>query len=155
MQLTEIPVKMALRREAPATILGRVSITRGISGFTALVAAMLFSTLLTVSPAKAQFRVGPGPGLAVAAVVGAAAVVGGVITFFVLHNRGVIAGCIAESGDRKTLVTSEKRVYSLSDTGPPLPVGERVKLKGRKLGPSSSPSFQVEKIVKDYGHCQP
>ncbi|HKW97762.1 MAG TPA: hypothetical protein VJN43_08495 [Bryobacteraceae bacterium] len=127
-------------------------------GFTVLVAAMLFSTLLTVSPAEAQIAGNVGGidhGLAVAVVAGGAAVAGGVITFLVLHNRGVTTGCIAESGGKKTLVTSDKKVYLVSDAGVSLPVGERVKLKGRKSGPSSSPSFQAEKIVKDYGHCQP
>jgi hypothetical protein len=93
--------------------------------------------------------------LVVGVIVGIAAVAGVGITYLVLHNRGVAVGCITESGGKRTLVSSDKKVYSLLDSGPTLPVGERAKLKGHKSGPSSVPSFQVEKVLKDYGHCQP
>ena len=79
----------------------------------------------------------------------------GVVTYLVLHNRGVAVGCIAESGGKKTFVASDQTRYSLLDTGPALPVGERAKLKGHKSGPATAPSFQVEKVLKDYGPCQP
>ena len=36
-----------------------------------------------------------------------------------------------------------------------LPIGDRAKLKGHKAGPASAPSFQAERVLKDYGHCQP
>ena len=77
------------------------------------------------------------------------------ITYLVLHNRGVAVGCIIESGGKKTFIGSDKKAYSLLDTGPSLPVGERAKLKGHKSGPASAPSFQVEKVLKDYGPCHP
>lgn len=94
-------------------------------------------------------------GLALGAIVGVAAIVGAGITFLVLHNRGVVVGCITESGGKRTLVRSDKNVYSLLDAGPALPIGERAKLKGHKSGPASAPSFEVEKVLKDYGRCQP
>jgi hypothetical protein len=94
-------------------------------------------------------------GLVVGALVGIAAVVGVGIAFLVLHNRGVVVGCIAESGGKRTLVLSDKKVYSLVDTGPPLPIGERAKLKGHKSGSAPAPSFRVERVLKDYGRCQP
>jgi len=93
--------------------------------------------------------------LVVGAIVGIAAVAGVVITYFVLHNRGVVEGCIAESDGKRTLTTSNKRVYSLLEADLSLPVGDRTKLKGHKSGPASAPSFRVDKILKDYGHCQP
>ena len=93
-------------------------------------------------------------GLVVGIIVGVAAVAGVGIAYLILHNRGVLVGCIAEAGGR-LLADSGKKVYSLLDTGPSLPTGERAKLKGRKSGPASTPSFQVEKVLKDYGHCQP
>jgi hypothetical protein len=74
-------------------------------------------------------------GLAVGAVVVAVAVVGVGISYLVLHNRGVAEDCIAESGGKRTLVNSDKKVYSLLDSGPSLPVGERAKLKGHRSGP--------------------
>jgi hypothetical protein len=124
--------------------------------------ALLFAELFAGTPANAQSNQNPGfgvgnihQGLAVGVIVGVAAVAGVGITYVVLHNRGVAVGCIAESGGKRTLVDSDKKIYSLLDTGPSLPVGERAKLKGHKSGPVSAPSFQVEKVLKDYGNCQP
>jgi hypothetical protein len=93
-------------------------------------------------------------GLVVGVIVGVAVVIGASVTYLVLHNRGVAVGWIAESGGKKTL-GSDKKVYSPLNAGPSLPVGERAKLKGHKSGPASAPSFQVEKVLKNYGHCQP
>jgi hypothetical protein len=77
------------------------------------------------------------------------------ITYLVLHNRGVAVGCMTESGGKRTFVGSDKKAYSLLDTASSLPVDERAKLKGHKSGPASAPSFQVEKVLKDYGPCHP
>jgi len=116
---------------------------------------------LSVNPASAQssqngnFGVGNiHEGLVYGVIAGVAVVVGVGVTYLVLHNRGVAVGCITESGGKKTLTGSDKKVFSLVDGGPALPVGDRAKLKGHKSGPSSAPSFQVEKVLKDYGHCQ-
>jgi len=92
--------------------------------------------------------------LLVAGIALGGAAVGVGITYLVLHERRLVVGCIAESGGKKTLTTSDQKVYSLPDTGPPLPIGERAKLKGHKSGSRSAPSFLVEKVVKDYGRCQ-
>ena len=94
-------------------------------------------------------------GLVVGVIAGTAAAAGVGITYLVLHNRGVVVGCVAESEGKRTLIASNKTVYALADTGPSLPVGERAKLKGHKSGPASSPSFQIKKVLKDYGRCQP
>ena len=75
-----------------------------------------------------------------------AATVGVVVTYFTLHNRGVVVGCITESGENKTLVGSDNVVYLLPETGPSLPAGERAKLKGHKSGPASSRFFQVDRV---------
>ena len=124
--------------------------------------ALLLTGLFAPTPANAQSTPSSGfgvgnidHGLVVGIIVGVAAVAGVGIAYLILHNRGVLVGCIAEAGGKKTLVDSGKKVYSLLDTGPSLPTGERAKLKGRKSGPASTPSFQVERVLKDYGHCQP
>jgi hypothetical protein len=147
---------------APRETVTRTGTVRGTSLFASLVVAALVSMLCVVTPANAQSNQNSGygvgnihHGLVVGVAVGVVAVAGVGITYLVLHNRGVAVGCITESGGKRTLVRSGKAVYSLSDTGPPLPIGERVKLKGHKSGPSASPSFQVDKVLKDYGHCQP
>jgi len=97
---------------------------------------MLCAGVFAAASANAQssqnsgFGVGPiHEGLVVGAIAGIAAVAAVGITFLVLHNRGVVVGCIAESGGKRTLVTSDKSVYALSDGG--------------------------AEVLKDYGHCQP
>ena len=123
--------------------------------------AMLFVGLFANISANAQSSQNPGfgvgsihHGLVVGVTVAVVAVAAVGITFLVLHNRGVVAGCIADSGGNRTLVASDKKVYSLLDTGPSLPVGERVKLKGHKSGSASAPALQVKKVLRDYGRCQ-
>jgi hypothetical protein len=118
--------------------------------------------VLTPSRAQAQssppfkINIGPGPGVGAAIIVGVVVVGIGLIALpFYLIDRGVAEGCIAESDGKKTLVGSDKKVYSLADSGPSLPVGQRVKLKGHKSGPKSARSLQVQKIIKVYGPCQP
>jgi len=91
-------------------------------------------------------------GIIVGIVVVAVAGVG--ITYYAL-NKGVAEGCVAEADGKKTLVESNKKVYSLLDGGPSLPVGDHVKLKGHKSGTKSAPSIQVEKLLKVYGPCKP
>jgi hypothetical protein len=115
---------------------------------------------LTSSKAQADgFQINPiSKGEAVGIIVGIVAVGVGVgvgVTYLIVHERGVAEGCIAESDGKRTLVGSDKIVYSLLDAGPSLPVGQRAKLKGHKSGPKSARSLQVEKILKVYGPCQP
>src|SRR5208282_4293736 len=116
----------------------------------------LVLALLVLPTSKTQAfiaaRIGPSPGQAAGIIVGVVVVGVGLVALpFYLIDRGVAAGCVAESGGKKTLVGSDKKVYSLLDAGPSLPVGKRVKLKGHKSGPKSAHSFQVEKIIKVYG----
>jgi hypothetical protein len=91
-------------------------------------------------------------GVIVGIVVVAVAAIG--ITYYVLH-KGVAEGCVAEAGGKRTLVDSNKKVYSLLDGGSALFVGDQVKLKGHKSGPKSAPSIQLEKVLKVYGPCKP
>ena len=119
---------------------------------------------LATDPAYSQssqnsgFGVGPvDKGLVVGAIVGVGvAIAAGItVTYFIVHNRGVAVGCIAEVDGRRTLSGDDKKTYALADGGPSLPVGDRLKVKGRKTNSPSMPSLQVERILKDYGRCQP
>jgi hypothetical protein len=94
-------------------------------------------------------------GMAVGVIFGVVAALGIGITWLVLHNRGVVEGCINQSAGRNTLVDSGGKVYALAEGGPALPVGERVKLKGHKSGSKAAPAFQAGKLLKDYGRCHP
>ena len=123
-----------------------------------LVLGLFVLTSANAQSSGTPFAIAPvSKGLVVGVIVGVVVVGVGAafLAYYVLHNRGVAVGCIAEAGGKTTLVLSDKRVYSLLATGPPLPVGERVKLKCHKSGPASAPLFQVEKVLKDYGPCKP
>jgi len=120
-------------------------------GFVAAILAVFCAAFLADSPASAQSSHDTGygvgnihEGLVIGAIVGIGAVAGLAIAFVVLHNRGVVEGCITQSDGATTLVREGKTVYSLSSAGPSLPAGDRAKLKGHKSGRASSPSFQVE-----------
>jgi hypothetical protein len=122
--------------------------------------ALVLAGLFAAAPANAQSSPGYGvghidEGLVIGVIVGVAVVAGVGITYLVLHNRGVVVGCVVEAGGKRTLVGSDKKVYWLVEAGPSVPVGDRAKLKGHKSGPASAPSFEVEKIIRDYGRCQP
>jgi len=113
---------------------------------------------LSSSRAQASESFGPyiPPGEVVGAIIGvvvvAVAAVG--IPYYVL-TKDVAEGCVAEADGERTLVVSDKKVFSLLDGGPSLPVGDHVKLKGHKSGTKSAPSIQVEKVLKVYGPCKP
>jgi uncharacterized protein (DUF736 family) len=48
----------------------------------------------------------------------------------------------------------DKKAYALSGDSATLKAGARVTLKGKKSRDASGkPSFQVERIIKDYGTC--
>ncbi len=116
----------------------------------------LFALNSSRAQASQTWNVGPSVGSIVGPAVGVAAVVvaGVGITYYVLH-KGVAEGCVAEADGKKTLVMSDKKVYSVLDGGPSLPAGDHVKLKGHKSGTKSAPTIQVEKTVKVYGPCKP
>ena len=130
------------------------------TGFTLPVFLLLLVGLFFASWAKAQSNQnswGVGnihEGAAVGVIVGAAAIVGLTTTYLVMHNRGVAVGCVAQSDGKRIFVDSQGRVYSLVADSQSPPIGERVKLKGHKTGPASARSFQLQKVLKDYGSCQ-
>lgn len=115
-------------------------------------------TLLAATTPDAEALTFGGAGIdkgAVAGViVGIVVVIAAAVTFLVLHeeHRGIVVGCIAGPVGRKTLVTSGGKVYTLAE-GPAVSVGDRVKLKGHRSGPNSSPIFQVDRVLADYGRC--
>jgi len=65
------------------------------------------------------------------------------------------AACTVDCSPTKTLLDSDGETYSLLEPGPSVPVGERLRLKGHQSGSSPARSFQIEKILRDYGPCQP
>jgi hypothetical protein len=119
--------------------------------------------LFALTPSKAQTsqpccsagHIDGGVGTAAAVGIVAAAVGAGVaVTYLVLHDRG-IQGCVVEADGKKTFVDSNKKVYSVVDGGPSLPLGEHVKVLGHTSGPKAAPTIKIEKIKEVYGPCKP
>jgi hypothetical protein len=104
-------------------------------------------------------NIGPSKGEVVGAIVGAAAALTavGFIIYHETHKHPSITGCVAPGADGLTLKNEkDKKVYALSGDSAALKAGERVTLKGTKInGSIEKPSFQVEKLTRDYGVCTP
>lgn len=88
-------------------------------------------------------------GIAIGAGAAAAVAVG----YFALRSRHTVVGCVGESAKGTTL-TGNKATYTLDAGDVNLRVGERVKLRGKKMkSDSGERTFAVKKLVKDYGSC--
>jgi hypothetical protein len=119
--------------------------------------------LLLALPAFAQTggfgNIGPSKGGVVAIIVGVAVAITGVgfLIYHETHQHPSITGCVVSGADGPTLKNeTDKKVYALSGDFAVLGVGERGSLKGKKVkDPSGRASFQVEKLTKDYGTCNP
>src|SRR6266849_1568213 len=124
----------------------------------------LFLCLLLAIPASPQIggnlgNIGPSKGEIIGIIVGVAAVLTGVgfLIYHETHKHPSITGCVAPGADGLTLKNEkDKRVYALSGDSAVTRAGERVTLKGKRVKWSSGKtSFQVEKVTKDFGACNP
>ena len=118
--------------------------------------------MFAFAPAFAQYggvytapKGGYGSGAAIGAGVAAAAAGVG-IAYFVLHNHGSLVGCVEQSTEGIKLITEkDKNTYALEGETAGLKPDERVHLKGKKSKDSSgSPTFEVQKVAKDFGPCK-
>ena len=106
-------------------------------------------------------NIGPSKGEVIGIIAGAAAAltVVGLLIYHETHTHPSITGCVVSGADGLTLKNEkDKKVYALSGDSAALRAGERVTLKGKKIKDSignGKPSFQVEKLTKDYGTCNP
>ena len=92
-------------------------------------------------------------------VVSAAIAVG--VTLLILHQRhkpksGTITGCI-DSGANGASVTNEKdkQNYALSGNTVGVKQGDRMTLQGKPKDSGQTPVFEVQKVTRDFGACQP
>lgn len=99
-------------------------------------------------------HIGPSGAQVGAAIAGTAAVTG-VVLYFALRKPSVV-GC-TQTLDSGIGVKNErdKRVYTLTGADPDLKSGRRVKLRGKKIKQNGKLSFQVKKVIADYGSCTP
>lgn len=126
---------------------------------------MVILGVALATPAVAQIgkingRIGPSAGPIIAGIVGAAAAVV-VVTVVVIHEstkKRAITGCVV-SGDNGMSVANEKdkRLYTLSGNTTGIKPGARMTLQGKKTGPNTSSlqTWEVRKIIKELGVCQP
>jgi hypothetical protein len=124
--------------------------------------AVLALCLLLALPTFSQTGlggIGPSKGEVVAIIVGLAAALTGVgfLVYHETHKHPSVTGCVASGADRLTLQNEkDKKAYALSGDSAALKAGERVTVKGKKVKDSGGkPSFEVEKLIKDYGACTP
>jgi len=89
--------------------------------------------------------------------IGAGAAAGVGLAYLALRHHSTMVGCVEASSDGTKLTNEkDKNTYALiagNDVG--LAPGERVALKGKKTKDDSGKlTFEVHKLVKDYGSCK-
>jgi len=106
-------------------------------------------------PPEAFKGFGPSKPAVIGAIVGIAAVT--VIVLYVTLHKPSITGCtVSVNGINSVTDGKDKLNYVLSDQNLKLAPGERVKLRGKKRkDKSGNLIFQVKKLKRDYGLCQP
>jgi hypothetical protein len=97
----------------------------------------------------------------VAGIVVVSAGIAVVATVLILHyhhklKSGTITGCV-DSGANGMSVTNEKdkRNYALSGNTVGIKQGDRMTLEGKANGPGNTLVFEVQKVTRDFGGCQP
>ncbi len=88
--------------------------------------------------------------------IGAGVAAGIGLAYLALHNRGKMVGCVEGSADGTKLMNEkDKKTYALlASNDVVLAPGERVAIKGKKVKDESGRmTFQVQKLLKDYGSC--
>ena len=97
-----------------------------------------------------------GSGAAIGIGLGAAAGVGG-LTYWMLHRRANVVGCVERSGQGNAIFNEKdgKLYHLLTDSDVTLKAGERVALKGKKDEEQPGKyTFSARSVVKDYGACK-
>ena len=89
--------------------------------------------------------------------IGAGAAAGAGLAYYAFHKHGTMVGCVeASSGGMNLMNEKDKNSYALiASNDVVLAPGERVALKGKKATDDSGKlSFEVHKLVKNYGSCK-
>ncbi len=144
----------------PAT--GSAKSSKATRTVAALVLASVAScSVLSLDGCKGQnVNFGPSGGEIAGIIIGAAVVVGGTtaILVHVNHSHHQVKGCVSSSPNGLQLQTDDKRNWLLTGNTPEIKAGDLVKLNGTKLKrpkhSTGDPTFEVEKINKDFGPCR-
>ncbi len=95
-------------------------------------------------------------GAAIGAAVAAGAGAGIGLGYLALRSHRTVVGCVEpSSAGVKLMNEKDQRTYALLAANVSLNPGERVALRGKKSkDDSGKPTFEVAKLVKDYGSCK-
>ena len=103
--------------------------------------------------------IGPSKGEVVGIIAGAAAVVGvtGYLIYRSSHKHASIQGCVTSDQNGLSLSNEkDKKTYALVGDSATLRPGQKVALSGKKMKDATGKlTFQVQKLTKDFGACQP
>jgi hypothetical protein len=89
-------------------------------------------------------------------VVGAAMAVFAILVIHHKHKPTAITGCVRPGANGMSLTDEkDKRTYALSGNPVGLKPGDRMTLVGRPKKSGEAPVFEAQRVVKDFGACQP
>lgn len=89
--------------------------------------------------------------------IGAGAAAGAGLAYLALRKHATMVGCVEASTDGSKLMNEkDQKTYALiASNDVVLALGERVVVKGKKTkDDSGKPTFEVHKLVRDYGSCR-
>jgi len=129
---------------------------------TVALTSLLSCNLLPLSGCKGtgNFNIGPSGGEIAGVIIGAAVIVGGTtaILIHVNHSHHQVKGCVSSGPNGLEVQTTDSKTWLLTGNTPNVQVGDLIKFHGTKLKrpkhSTGSPTFEVEKISKDYGPCK-
>lgn len=104
-------------------------------------------------------NIGPSKGEVIGIIAGAAAVLG--VTAYLIyrgtHRHASVQGCVTSDENGLSLRSDkDKKTYFLAGDSAALRSGQHVALSGKRQKDSSGKRiFQVQKLNKDLGECQP
>lgn len=123
-------------------------------------AITLVCTFLITSSrqADAQIGISKGQGDAIIAGLVAAGAVIGVVIYFVVRQPPSITGCAVTGPNGLTLQNEgDQQTFLLVGDSATIKPGDRIRVKGKKkkkVAGSTTRTFIVEKISKDFGPCK-
>jgi hypothetical protein len=121
--------------------------------------AIAFLSVALIAPARAE-SIGTAGTQITAGIVGVSVAVGVLVVFLVIHykhKRSSVTGCVVSAGNAVSVTDEgDKRTYALSgDTGA-VKAGQRMKIEGKRQNErNGTSSFEVQKVSKVFGACQP
>lgn len=127
---------------------------------TTTVVALCLALTVPAFPQSGGFgSIGPSKGevIGLSVAAGAALGVGGYLIYRATHKHASIEGCVISDQNGLSLQNEkDKKTYPLAGDSATLKAGQKVALNGKKVKDSTGKlTFQVQKVTKDYGACNP